>query len=361
MPSKQPVGLPLVAPDVYLIMRFWGVLRLFFLTAVFCPAAMTGQSSSGPGYQVDFPSLTSASVNITLPAAPTQLYMATGATGRQDGFASYVRDLSAKCGGRSLALARTGATWKVVSSETGPCTVHYRVDLSFVTGKWEVGNEQAGFSDSKGTFVVSKALFLESDARGRRSITFTVPHGWSLITPWPSSTDHEFNFERDGALADLIAFGQLSSGATSSGAFRVTLVSFGELAGQQQEIFAAVQKIAAFYNQMFPGTAPSSYLIALIPGEEADGEAYDHGFASTVQTPLKTNERIVWADVIANEMFHYWNGHQLSAANSDGDLDGLAKDSPNISRASRSFKPAKSRRPTSCKSSPSTWDSTSTS
>jgi predicted metalloprotease with PDZ domain len=280
-----------------------------------------GVPGSGPSYHIQIRSLTLADVRIELPQAPSEFYMSTAATGREDGFASYVRDLSLHCGSQPLGAERHGAVWRIDKTGDQPCTATYSVDLGFSLEKWAVGNEQAGFSDGKGTFVASKALFLESSLSGVRRVAFQVPAGWSLITPWSKSAEGEFEFGRDEELGDLISFGQLSSGSTVSGALRVQLVTFGALSAQQQEVLAVVEKVASHYNSLFPDSKPASYLVALIPGEEADGEAYAHGFASTMKAPLKVSERIVWADVIAHEMFHYWNGRQLRAAVKDGELE----------------------------------------
>lgn len=279
------------------------------------------RAEEAPLYDVQLSSLTWVEVTVTLPQFPSKLYMLTAASGSDDGFASYVKNIALTCGSRTAALQRSGAMWKPAMTLPGPCTLRYEVDLGFTKAKWEVGNEQAGFTDGKGTFVVSKAVFIECDIPGVRRVKLHVPPNWVLVTPWLETGNGTFQFGQGEELEDLIAFGQLAAHETSEGTFHVKLVTFGELSRQQPLIDGTIERISSTYNKTFPDTQLSSYLVVLIPGIEVDGEAYNHGFASTVHAPLKQDERVVWADGIAHEMFHHWNGRLLRAAEEDGDLE----------------------------------------
>jgi hypothetical protein len=93
-------------------------------------------------------------VTVSLPSRPDPLYMNTDGTGSDDGFASYVRDLSLVCGSTQIRLTRHAAIWEVgEGGASGPCVASYRVDLSFTRSEWEAENEQAGYSDELGTFL----------------------------------------------------------------------------------------------------------------------------------------------------------------------------------------------------------------
>ena len=301
-------------------MRFALTFAAVVLSAFCCNSAQVfAQSSNAIRYDVTLNTLTSASVTVQLPEAPGSFYMSTAATGKDDGFASYVRDFTIDIGAQHLTPVRSGAVWKLDTASKSPATAHYTVDLTFTQQRWEVGNEQAGFTDGKGTFVVSKALFLESDLPGFRTVAFHLQPGWKLLTPWHASAAATYSFPRDEVLGDLLAFGDLTSSSTTSGAFRATIVTFGAFKSQQLQIASVVNAVTAQFNNVFPGTAPVDYLVVLIPGAEVDGEAYAHGFASTDAAPLRMDEKIVWANGIAHEMFHYWCGRQIHAdTGSDG-------------------------------------------
>ncbi len=236
--------------------------------------------------------------------------MMTAASGDpQNGFAPFVKNLSLECGGKPVALTRQGASWKVTG--TGACRAHYDVDLSFATSHWPPGNEQAAFTDGKGMFAVSKALFIESDLPDERSLQIRKPADWRLETPWAADARGIYHFQRDDILRDLIAFGDLTADTTDAGIFRATIVTFGILRTQQPEVKEIVEKASAQYNAIFPDTEPASFLVVLIPGGQDDGEAYTHGFASTMRVPLRPDEKIVWANTIAHEIFHHWAGQSI--------------------------------------------------
>jgi len=265
---------------------------------------------AGPEYVLTLSSLASVHVDLDLPSAPSSLYMMTDASGdSENGFAPFVKNLTLQCGGKPVALRRQGASWKVAG--TGGCRAHYDVDLSFATQHWPPGNEQAAFTDGKGMFAVSKALFIESDLSGERSLKIHKPAVWQLKTPWAADPHGVFHFQRDEILQDLIAFGDLTSDTTAAGVFRVTIVTFGILRAQQLAVKEIVDKVSAQYNAIFPDTEPASFLVVLIPGGQDDGEAYSHGFASTMHAPLRPDEKIVWANTIAHEIFHHWNGKTI--------------------------------------------------
>ena len=112
-------------------------------------------------------------------------------------------------------------------------------------------------------------------------------------------------------LRDLIAFGDLTADKTTTGIFRATIVTFGSLRAQQARGKQVVEKVSAQYNAIFPDTEAADFLVVLIPGGQDDGEAYTHGFASTMRAPLRPDEKIVWANTIAHEIFHHWAGQTI--------------------------------------------------
>src|SRR5262249_18056226 len=118
-------------------------------------------------------------------------------------------------------------------------------------------------------------------------------------------------FQREDMLRDLIAFGDLTADTTDNGLFRATIVTFGILRAQQPAIKEVVDKVSAQYNAIFPDTERADFLVVLIPGSQDDGEAYSHGFASTMRAPLRPDEKIVWANTIAHEIFHHWAGQSI--------------------------------------------------
>jgi predicted metalloprotease with PDZ domain len=292
-----------------------GLLTLALVLAL-CGEAKA--QPAGPGYVLTLSSLGAAHVDMEMPLAPTSLYMMTAASGDpENGFAPFVQNLALACGGKPLSLTRQGAAWKIAGTASGRCQAHYDVDLSFANRHWPPGNEQAAFTDGKGAFAVSKALFIESDLPGERRLEIRKAKSFQLETPWTADADGIFHFQRDDILRDLIAWGDLAAGETSNGLFHATIVTFGILRDEQPQIKSVVDKVSAQYNAIFPGGEPASFLVVLIPGSQDDGEAYTHGFASTMRAPLRPDEKIVWANTIAHEIFHHWCGQTIRMDGTD--------------------------------------------
>lgn len=265
-------------------------------------------------YEVALDDLSAVAVSIELPARPERFYMMTGGSGSEDGFAGYVRDLTLKCGARAVTLTRSGAEWRVgADAAGGACRATYSVDLGFTRIAWGVGNEQAGFSNGRGTFVVSKAVLIETSLPGTRRVHLHSRRAWQIVTPWSPDASGTFGFERDEFLRDLLAFGDLRVSHADGGHFRAHLVTFDESAASASDAGQLLQAVTNVYGGIFPGAPATDYLVVLIPGAQADGEAYDHGFASTLALPLDPQERIVWGDTIAHEIFHFWCGGLIHA------------------------------------------------
>jgi predicted metalloprotease with PDZ domain len=58
-----------------------------------------------------------------------------------------------------------------------------------------------------------------------------------------------------------------------------------------------------------------NYLVILLPLEEDAGESFRCSVAMTSgATPSRTNVA-AWGNMLAHEVFHYWNGRRLRGAN----------------------------------------------
>ena len=129
-------------------------------------------------YRVTFTRPTFAVVDAMIPMRDTKLWMAGwGADMNPNGWATYVRDLSiTDSDGKAIAasLVEKEPKW-TLDRAAERVHVRYGVDLSFTKSKWPYGNEQAGMSDESALFVVSKALFIVSEAVVDAQVTFELP------------------------------------------------------------------------------------------------------------------------------------------------------------------------------------------
>jgi hypothetical protein len=139
---------------------------------------------------IDASNPTLARIEATVPAPDKKLWMAEwGADMLSNGWASNVRDLIVQQG--KATLLEKEAKWNI---EAAGDRVHitYAVDLSFAGSKWPSGNEQAGVFQEGALFVVSKALFIVSDAVTDARIDLHLPQTWKASTPWKHAGARSF-------------------------------------------------------------------------------------------------------------------------------------------------------------------------
>jgi predicted metalloprotease with PDZ domain len=253
-------------------------------------------------------------VDASFDAVPEDtLFMETGASGRDDGFSNFVKNLTGRSAqGTPLSFNRNGAEWKLSGPVVLPLHVSYDVDLSFARKPWPVGNEQAGYGDDRTTYVVSKALFLDCKQPGQRTIQFLSNANWKIATPWKAVGDTYVAGSSDDLLRNVVVFGQFTAASAQAGPFSFQIVAFGATADQQSAISAGLAATVEQCIHMFPGTPSTHYLVVLIPGAEDDGESFLTSFASTLKVPLEPWERLVWLNTIAHELTHFWIGGLIS-------------------------------------------------
>jgi predicted metalloprotease with PDZ domain len=289
--------------------RFSCILAFFLCTA--CTA--TAESNAQVQYSVDLTTPNRAVVKIEVPSLPSHLFMQIGGSGSDEGFAPYVHDLIARSGANQVQVERNGAEWKIKGAQPGSGTITYWVDLSFASSPWPAGNEQAGYTDGHAMYLVTKAIFIESDLPGDRIIRFRMDKTHKLAIPWVPSNSGEFVLLPRTMLEDSMVFGSIEPQRYSGGRFQLQVVMLGSLRNQTTEVGQIGGLLARHYSLMFPDNKDTSYLITMFPGKP-DAEAFPSSFASSVKAPLRREERIDWANTIAHELFHHWCGHTLRPA-----------------------------------------------
>jgi predicted metalloprotease with PDZ domain len=253
-----------------------------------------------------------AHVEAHLPAGSRALHMATwGASQMPNGWASFVSGLTA---GDVRLEAGPNATWTATETSAGaPLHLRYDVDLSFTKTKWPAGNEQAGLFENGALFLVSKALFIVSDAAGARHVTFRVPKDWKVATPWTPAGNHKYEATD---LADLInnsiVLGTFNARELSVDDFKVTLALLGRMEASHELVAETLRKVLHAYGEVFGDVPRGQYLLTLFAADETDAEAYASSAAFTERDALTSNNRIGWGNTIAHELFHSWNGIRIA-------------------------------------------------
>jgi predicted metalloprotease with PDZ domain len=245
----------------------------------------------------------SASVEARIPVTGGRLFMAAwGADHLPDGWATFVREFQVRdeSNYRLAFETKPNGVWQLSNGYTGAVKLSYQVDLSFTKDKWKYGNEQAGFFQNDALFIVSKALFVVSDAPGTRQIDFETPASWKVSAPWQSPVSNPHSFvagDKNDLIDNSLVLGKHVEYVFDEGNFTLVLALLGR-AGKSKDLIApTLQKIVRSYMGIFDKTPRSKYLKSA---------------AFTERDTITKQNLIRWGNTLAHEFFHSWNGHALS-------------------------------------------------
>ena len=299
--------------------------RAFGRALLVClPAFAASSAGAAEEYRVAFaPDASTARVTATLSAPGGRLSMAAwGADMHPRGWAHYVRELRITDGSNRVLSAEEdpkAAAWQIPST-AGVVRIQYDVDLAFTRTEWPYGNEQAGLWQDGALFLVSKALFIASDAQGPRRVRIDAPAAWSVSTPWPPVGDDPREVtvaSRDALLNNSLVVGRHAEHVVQAGKIRFILALLGKAKESRVELAGALGPIVEDFGAVFPATAPTRYLMTIFSARERDAEAFQDSAAFSESEALTADTRPLWANTMAHELFHAWNGHAIAPAEYD--------------------------------------------
>lgn len=249
----------------------------------------------------------------------------TGVGGSYDwerGWADFVTDLKAtKANGVALTITEQGESfdsyWHLQDGNepyNGVVEVNYKVDLSYVHTDWDFGNEQAGKTYKNALYSVTKPFFLSSGVDRETEIFFDMPDSWQLASPWEKIGRNLFVTDTWAALeTNAIALGEFQTVSGMVHGFDLQIILMGEFPSAPPLITETINQVLPVYLDLFPDTEPEKYLMFYLSGPSEDAEAFRNGAAFTTSLSLSASNRIFWADFLAHELFHFWNGTRIRA------------------------------------------------
>lgn len=246
-----------------------------------------------------------------------------GAFDWQRGWADFVRDLEVTAvDGRAITITSTGQAdkfaWLISESSgtqarfEGEVDLHYRVDLTYAHREWSFGNEQAGIVLDGALYTVTKGLFLGSPVAGTRRVTFDVPADWRIAAPWVHLEGRTYSAPDLLAVQNnAILLGEFASFELERKGFALTLALPGAMGKNRALIEEALDRVLPAYFHVFPDTVGAPYLMTVYHAGQEDGEAFSNGATFTTTQEISASTSLLWANFLAHELFHYWNGQQI--------------------------------------------------
>lgn len=258
------------------------------------------------------PSLSTLSVDADI-SADRHLVVRQGAADQLPlGWVTFVRDLRVTAESQQLQpQADSARGWTLPGSGTRRVHLHYVVDLSYARTAWPPGNEQAGFWDSTALYTVTKPIFVTGDRPTPAVIEFDIPAGWQIATPWPAYTGRARTYltgDSEDLVNNSFVVGRFSDIRLQRGPFDFSIALLGTMRRDSALVRRMIPPVAAEYARIFPDMPRTTYLMTLFYGTEDDGEAFLRSSAFRTRDRITQQNTILWANTLAHELFHYWNG-----------------------------------------------------
>lgn len=211
------------------------------------------------------------------------------------------------------------SVWKINKNGmpySGIAEVFYKVDLSYAKKEWDFGNEQAGRIYNGGFYTVTKPFFINSGLNRPSEIIFEIPSEWDISNPWSKIGENHFLAANWESLdTNFFVLGNFKSVKTLSNGFDLEVILLGEFQSAPKLVTETIEKVLPIYLDVFPKTEPTKYMMVYLSGESEDAEAFNNGAAFTTSYEIASDNSFVWADFLAHELFHFWNGRRIKAEN----------------------------------------------
>jgi len=261
-----------------------------------------------------------ARVEAQIPAPDGRLFTHSHAGGYE--WSDYISNLQASApDGRALTISATGkGAWSLAGSGAGPIKLSYDVDLAFTVPPRE-GAQRGGQAFADSLYIVNRALFVMTNAAGPREVVFHVAPGVRIASPWTRLGSASFRAASNADLVDnTTVLGRFPEFDLRDGAFHLDFVLPGATAAEGQRMEPVIRKVLHEYLRIFPKTPEFHILMAYFQGVEVNGEGYKDSATLTFPEPIGADNREIWANYIAHELFHHWNAALIQGADSGADL-----------------------------------------
>ncbi|BDX08067.1 hypothetical protein [Planctobacterium marinum] len=234
------------------------------------------------------------------------------------GWGTFVDELVVKDDKNNLlqATPNTKDGWGawVVEGEDGlPLTLSYKVSLTQDEYDWN----PAGGQDSRPAvtenviFLVTKALFIYSPGLGQSTVEMNVPENWKISAPWRNKPGAPDTFEVDSWVSlvnNALVVGDHYERVIQDGDMEIVLAVDNALRAHVDLFQEVFQSQLSNFRKVYDATPKVKYLVTLRGANEDDGESFNNSFNQVIIAENLERRKIVWANTMSHELFHYWNG-----------------------------------------------------
>src|SRR5688500_3666308 len=260
-------------------------LTILLILLVLGSGQAPSQTTDTARYRIEVPAeLASLHVTAEIPYAGGRVFVdSIQADHLARGWATFVRDLRATDrSGREIALTPVDstATWSLPEGVAGPLVLAYEVDLAFAHEPYPPGNEQAGQAFEDALYLVTKPLFVVSEAVGAAEVELSLPEGWEAAAPWERTessggTSASFRVpDNNSLLRNSLIVGRFGAIRLQEGGIDLTLALPGSMREAEALVGSALGGPLRRFLALFPGSPPGAYLMTFFYAAAEDGESF---------------------------------------------------------------------------------------
>jgi predicted metalloprotease with PDZ domain len=204
--------------------------------------------------------------------------------------------------------------WNLEAAENSEIRLHYQVHLRHDDYDWDKAGGIDGrptVFDDKTVFWVTKGLFIypETQSKKKAGISFDVPENWKVSTAWIKLSDRRFLADDISMLSsNLLMLGEHEEKVIKYDNMSITIAVAPNFAHRLSLLEETLKDVLPIYRDIFGELPTANYLICASQNKIEDGEAYNNSFHQMFLDQNLNQRKIIWANTLAHEMFHYWNG-----------------------------------------------------
>ena len=230
------------------------------------------------------------------------------------GWPALIRNLVAiDDAGRRLDAIRQGSAGWTLARSANRVRLRYMVDFSFFEQAGWSSPRESALVDREHAVVSCRALFITTTGMTGADVAVRTPDNWQAVAPWPPLGKNRQSFAV-ASLADLTENMLVVTSAppeqAASAGFTISIAAMGHWRPLQRLVRETLREVLSLQTAMMGSRKREHYSVILLPTLETGGEAYRQSFAYSHENPSAEN-RAVWANTLAHELFHYWNGSRL--------------------------------------------------
>jgi predicted metalloprotease with PDZ domain len=219
--------------------------------------------------------------------------------------------------GKEIAVTTAGGKgWQLSDSMQSRLKLSYVVDYAlFAASGWSSPLESV-FADDNDAIIVGRSVFVTTTQIGTIKVEIVTPEGWISVVPWPTdkaSVRHYRVRSREDLINNMLVFSENKPDVVTSAGFRMQIVSMGHWQPLRPLVRQVLKTIISREVHLMHYNEKEIYNVVLIPISDQGGNAFRQSFVYCYNNPDRNN-RGIWGNTLAHEIFHYWNYAILKGA-----------------------------------------------